>query len=139
MTYKVNITGTSMPRLVDYRCDSCNAFYEDVYYNSREAVEKEISCSCGHKAHEVWSSRSNFIHPSHSGMYGKPQPAFGNIVMEDYGHKQRLLREFGVQESNDAIGGSKKRSEEAWHKHHLAEKEKPREATTWVDAPKGEM
>ena len=126
-----------MPRLVDYRCADCNLLMEDEFFHRVEDVTECVTCvQCGSLAHQVKSGHRNFIHPSHSSMYGKPQPAFGNIVMEDYGHKQALLKEFGVQEANDAIGGTKKRSDEARHQHYLAEKAKKETGPSeWVGGP----
>jgi hypothetical protein len=128
-----------MPRLVDFRCQKCDFLIEDEYFkvDRSEDVPGHITCTeCGGLAEQIKSGQRNFIHPSHSGMYGKPQPAFGNIVMEDYGHKQALLKEFGVQEANDAIKGSKKRSDEARHQHYLAEKSREKTGPTeWISGP----
>jgi hypothetical protein len=131
-----------MPRLVDFRCSGCKELIEDEFFHvdRQEDVPKFITCEeCGCIAHQIKSGQRNFIHPSISSMYGKPQPAFGNIVMEDYAHKQRLLEEFGVQEANDAIGGTKKRSDEARHQHYLAEKKAKKETgpSEWISGPGG--
>ena len=128
-----------MPRFVDYRCEECNELVEDEMFANLDAVTLYVTCPrCKGQAHQIKSGRTNFIHPSHSGLYGKPQPAFGNIVMEDYAHKQRLLKEFGVQESNDAVGGSKKRSDEARHQQYLADKAKKESGPSeWVGTAGG--
>jgi hypothetical protein len=49
---------------------------------------------------------SNFIHNSHSGMYGKFHAGFGQVV-ESYSHKQELLKKYNVTESADSVGGSR--------------------------------
>jgi hypothetical protein len=49
---------------------------------------------------------SNFIHNSHSGMYGKFHAGFGEVV-ESYSHKQELLKKYNVTESADSVGGSR--------------------------------
>lgn len=50
--------------------------------------------------------KRNGIHSQHSGMYGKYHHGFGCVV-DDYGHKQRLLKKYGLHEAADSIGGSK--------------------------------
>lgn len=47
----------------------------------------------------------NFIHSQHSGMYGKFHPGFGCVV-NDYGHKQQLLRQYDLREAADKIDGA---------------------------------
>jgi hypothetical protein len=48
----------------------------------------------------------NYIDGQNSGMYGKYNPGLGCVV-DDYGHKQRLLKEQGVREAADPINGSR--------------------------------
>tara|TARA_Y100000034_G_C6885049_1_gene406246 strand:- start:1111 stop:1428 length:318 start_codon:yes stop_codon:yes gene_type:complete len=39
--------------------------------------------------------------------YGKPNPAFGGVVVRNWSHKQQLMKKFNVTESNDLVGGSR--------------------------------
>lgn len=128
-TYKVTLTGGSHPRLVDYRCSSCDVLHEDVFYDSLSNVLETIPCTCGGTAEKLFfSTRCNFIHPSHSSMYGKENPAFGCVV-EDYAHKQRLMKQFGVIEGADPVGGSRN------HWKPTPERPAPVSGSSWVDHP----
>ena len=130
--YKRRVIGGTHPELVDYKCFTCDSMQHDVYYSSKADVSETVPCPCGEQATKVLL-RTNFIHPSHSSLYGRPQPALGNEVIEDYGHKKRLMREYGLEESNDAVGGNRKRSEEL--KHIAAQKPRSSEQSTWIDGP----
>jgi len=94
-----------MIRLWDYRCDSCGAEHRDYPYDSAGHVPETIICPCGGRA--SWMAhRRNFIHPTASGMkYGTLDPQFGCVV-EDYSHRQRLLRQTGQVE----VGGPERQS-----------------------------
>ena len=124
MAYKVNIKGGVHPTLVDY----CGEFQIDVYYHSRAAVELQVECACGAQADKIISKGGNFIHPSHSGMYGKYHEGLGCVV-EDYAHKKRLMKEQGVMEGADPVGGSRN--------HWKPTPERPAEVpgSHWTDHP----
>ena len=128
MAYKVNMIGGAHPTLVDYACGKCGAVTEDVFFASRLAVTTTIACACGHAAEKIISQRRNFIHPSKSSMYGKYEEGLGCVV-QDYGHKQQLMREMGVIEGADPGGGSR---------NHWRPQPKAPEAsnTVWVDDPR---
>ena len=128
MAYTVTIKGGAHPMLVDYACGKCGALTEDVFYHSRAAVEDALACRCGSVAERIISQRRNFIHPSHSSMYGKENPAFG-VVVEDYGHKQRLMREYGVMEGADPVGGSRN------HWKPTPDRPEPVPGSHWTDRP----
>jgi len=108
VAYKTTIRGGSHPRLEDYQCSSCEFTDVDVYFSSRDDVTPTRPCSsCGEESERmIAGTRRNFIHPTHSSMYGKFEPGLGCVV-ESYGHKQRLMREFDVQESSDTTKGSR--------------------------------
>lgn len=108
MAYKVNIKGGSHPTLVDYKCDSCEHVQEDVFFEKRSDVTSTRACTnCDEQAHRVLFPRQqNHLHQSHSGLYGKFEPAAGR-VFESYGDKKKWMRENGVQEGNDPVGGSR--------------------------------
>ena len=96
-----------MPRMEDYKCSTCGFAEVDVYFSLRSEVTPDRPCKCGQKADRVFAhAKQNFIHSTHSSMYGKYEPGLGQVV-ESYGHKQHLMREMGVQESSDPTGGSR--------------------------------
>ena len=79
-------------RTWDYHCDGCGADMADVPYEGRRP--KTIKCACGARAGWGFVVK-NQIHQTHSGRkYGKFDPQYGCVV-EDYGHRQQLLRESG--------------------------------------------
>lgn len=84
-----------MIKLWDFACMACGQRYPSHPYEGRRPVS--IPCGCGEAA--TWDhQRPNFIHPSHSGRkYGEFDPQFGCVV-EDYGHRKRLLKEHGMHE-----------------------------------------
>lgn len=133
---KMRVVGASHPEFVDFKCDSCGLVTEDVYFKSKGEVTETVECSgCGNQAHKV-ILRTNFIHPSLSTMYGRKEPALGNEVIEDYGHKKRLMKEYDIVESNDPTGGNRKYSEEMKHEAYLNEKRRESlPKSTWVDDP----
>lgn len=89
-------------RTWDYRCDDCGHFLRDWPYTGRPP--QTIECTaCGGSA--SWTTmKKNQIHLTHSGRkYGEYDPQFGCVV-ENYSHKQRLLREMGLEEVGDRWG-----------------------------------
>tara|TARA_R110000824_G_scaffold233474_2_gene421779 strand:+ start:5542 stop:5844 length:303 start_codon:yes stop_codon:yes gene_type:complete len=50
--------------------------------------------------------KGSAIGSNEHGMYGKFEPGLGCVV-EDYAHKQRLMKELGVIEGADPVGGSR--------------------------------
>ena len=66
-------------------------------------------------------------------MYGKLNPSFGCVV-EDYGHKQRLLREYGMMEAADPVGGTREREMPPGYQGNGVVKEEPRKEPlgTWL-------
>jgi hypothetical protein len=118
-----------MPVLVDYACAKCDKLIEDEFFATRDAVVETIPCDCGSDAERIFTtSRQNFIHPSHSSMYGKFEEGLGCVV-EDYGHKQRLMRDMGVMEGADTVGGSR------CHRQSEPERAKNLPQSTWLDRP----
>jgi len=120
-----------MPRMEDYKCSTCGFVEVDVYFSLRSEVTPCRPCvECGSEANRVFAHpKQNFIHATHSSMYGKFEPGLG-VVVESYGHKQRLMRELDVQESSDTTGGSR-----------CYQKTDPGPSSTspsWVSDPHGE-
>jgi len=62
-------------------------------------IPKTVKCSCGKRASWAMMERAAQIHPSHSGMnYGRVNPQIGKEIVQDYAHKNKLLREGGLIE-----------------------------------------
>ena len=89
----------------DYEC-KCGKRYEDQWATTAAAVKRSVKCECGKQAAMVFDAPRNGIHFDHSSMYGQWNPSFGQVV-ESYGHKQQLMREYDVHEASDAKGGSR--------------------------------
>ena len=128
MAYKVIVSGGSHPRLEDYECSACGHVELDVFYDKKADVKSTIAClQCDKTASRVLiGRRQNHLRLSHSGLYGKFEPGLG-VVVKDYAHKQRLMREMGVMEGADPVGGSR---------CHIVDDPGPRfrhPDTTWVD------
>jgi len=95
-----------MIRLWDYKCEECSNVVRDWPYSTKH-VPRTIPCpACGGRC--TWTTmRKNHIHSTAGGMkYGQFDPQFGCVV-EDYGHRQRLLRERGMRE----VGGPETREQ----------------------------
>jgi hypothetical protein len=85
-----------MIRLWDFATCSCGKRHNDEPIDSPR-VPKTIGCECGKRVGWVRHKR-NHIHESVSTLYGRGvDPQFGCVV-EDYGHKQQLLKEKGLVE-----------------------------------------
>jgi hypothetical protein len=85
----------------DGPCPGCMAHYASVAGCKIESVT--------HRSRQVQTfpigQERNHIHSQHTGMYGKFHPGFGCVV-EDYGHKQQLLRRWDLREAADKIDGA---------------------------------
>ena len=82
-------------RTWDFYCESCETAHKDIVYTGRRP--KTILCGCGARA--GWGFvQKNQIHHTHTGRkYGQFDPQFGCVV-EDYAHKQALLKRYGKEE-----------------------------------------
>ena len=90
----------------DYECEKCGHRQVDVPTATHAQIQRIIPCNqCDGTARMIFVT-SNFIHNSHSGMYGKFHAGFGQVV-ESYSHKQELLKKYNVTESADSVGGSR--------------------------------
>ena len=89
----------------DYKCETCNRVSE--YTTELGTAPKELACAnCGEMQHRFYGNNQFLAFSDTSSMYGTYHPGFGCVV-EDYAHKQKLLRQYDVQESADASGGSR--------------------------------
>lgn len=116
---------------LDYKCDACGTVQTDVLFRKSDDITRQIACKCGHKARRLYSG-GNHIHPSHSSLYGKYEPAL-DMVVKDYSHKQRLMREYQITEANDTVKGSRNDRAEK----HKAIKQRAQEGkpSSWVSSP----
>ena len=126
--YKIRMSGGSHPRLVDYACSSCGQFIPDVFFTSAKSVTDTMTCECGAEADKSFGGRQNFIHMTKSSMYGKYHEGLG-CVIDDYAHKQRVMRELGVMEGADPVGGSRN------HWKETPERPADLPESTWVENP----
>ena len=93
--------------LYDYRCEGCGETQEDRWFPNATKAPETVGCGCGGHAGRWWRMRKqNGIHLSHSGMYGKYHPGFGEVV-ESYEHKQRLHKKYGTIDAHDTYKGSR--------------------------------
>ena len=91
--------------LVDFKCEQCDLTWEHVFEKKADIVN-ELPCkNCGVTALRLWGV-TNFIHTTHSSMYGRYEPCFGEVV-ESRSHKQQLLKKYNVIESSDPVKGSR--------------------------------
>ena len=88
----------------DYECKDGHRQLD--IQNDSNNIKRKIKCDQCEKDANMLFIKSNFIHNSHSGMYGKFYAGFGQVV-ESYSHKQELLKKFNVRESADPVGGSR--------------------------------
>ncbi len=91
--------------LVDFKCEPCDLTWEHVFEKKTDIVNELPCTECGETALRLWGV-TNFIHTTHSSMYGKYEPCFGEVV-ESRSHKQQLLKKYGVVESSDPVKGSR--------------------------------
>ena len=90
----------------DYECTECGHRQIDVPSTTSTQIQRILPCTeCDGTARMIFVT-SNFIHNSHSGMYGKFHAGFGEVV-ESYSHKRELLKKYNVTESADPVGGSR--------------------------------
>ena len=88
----------------DYECEDGHRQLD--IQNDSNNIKRKIKCDQCEKDANMLFIKSNFIHNSHSNMYGKFHAGFGQVV-ESYSHKQELLKKYNVRESADAVGGSR--------------------------------
>ena len=112
-----------MLRLWSYEDCSCGESHQSIPISAKK-IPKTIKCSCGKRM--GWAAkRTNGIHATHSGLYGRYEPGLGWVV-DSYGHKQQLMRDMDVIEASDPVGGSR-----------CHQKEEPQKMSqnnsTWMD------
>jgi hypothetical protein len=90
---------------------------------SAPRIPKTIKCACGKRV--GWATKKPNGVGTHSSLYGRFEPGLGCVV-ESYSHKQQLMRELGVDEASDLVGGSR---------CHRKEEPNPRvqNNSTWMD------
>ena len=128
MAYTVTMKGGAHPRLEDYHCESCGFYEIDVFFEKKESVTPTRECpQCGKVSeHVLIGTRQNNLHMDHSGLYGKYEPGLG-VVVKDYAHKKRLMKELGVMEGSDPVKGSRS------HRKDGPPPRTPHADSTWVE------
>ena len=89
-------------RLWDFGCE-CGKVYRDFPCANR--IYKTIACECGKRAGWISQGINGLTGPT-SSMYPRFEPGLG-VTVESYGHKQKLMRAMGVQDSSDPTKGSR--------------------------------
>jgi|TARA_R110000765_G_scaffold244841_2_gene347103 hypothetical protein len=113
--------------LYDYKCEDGH-ITEDVYATMVEGPAPTITCSCcQNKAFRYYGNHQFLKVSDTSSMYGTYHPGFGQVV-EDYAHKNRLLKQYDVIEAADAVHGSRC--------HRIEKPEAPRapDDSAWLTA-----
>ena len=90
----------------DLWCDCGNEEVDWIFIDNAADMPKCSNCGDPMQIHfgrVVGPARFN---PNCGSMYGKYHAGFG-MVVEDYAHKQRLLKQYNCIESSDAVKGSK--------------------------------
>ncbi len=118
--------------LYDWKCHHCGTIDRDILYTI-SSLPPSRPCPCGASQEQLYEAGRNHIHQTHSGMYGKMNPALGCVV-ESYDHKNRLLKEYGMMEAADPVGGSRDyKVPEGYQGDGVVKVEKPRKLGTWLD------
>jgi hypothetical protein len=93
-----------MLRRWDFATCSCGKRHQDEVI-TRARIPKTIKCECGLRVGWVLG-KTNGIHATTSALYGRWEPGLGEFV-ESYSHKKQLMKEQGVIEASDPVGGSR--------------------------------
>lgn len=113
----------------DWYCKTCDSKEKDVWYHRASQVPKKRKCKkcLGESMVQDFSNKGrNQIHLTHSSLYGKYQPAVDEYI-NSYGDKQRIMKKYNIQESNDPVGGSRC--------HRITPPETPKPQSDWVTEP----
>jgi len=93
----------------DFRCPDCEGTLQDQWFDSAKKRPDILPCKqrdCGGTMAVDLGGYRGGIDITNPNMYGKYHPGFDTVVT-DYGHKQSLLKETGLQEAADSTKGSK--------------------------------
>jgi len=112
----------------DWYCKSCDHEEKDVFYPTSQLPRKRKCSHClGQTMEQDFGQKGrNQIHLTHSSLYGRYQPAVDEYI-NSYGDKQRIMKKYNIQESNDPVGGSRC--------HRITPPETPKPQSDWADKP----
>ena len=116
----------------DYFCAKCGTEKCDIITGAPQCCGKPMSINFGRI-----TGPAKF-NPNASSMYGKYHPGFGCVV-ENYSHKQRLLKKFDVIEAADPVKGSRFHERPPGYqgpgKEIIPQKEEPKQLGGWINGP----
>ena len=100
----------------DFECLDCSHTERDLWFSWRNVPKMKRCPACGKKrSRQIFDEpRKAQIHLNNPALYGYYHPQMG-CVIEDYGHKRRLMKENGMYEGSDPVRGNRKLSEESMH------------------------
>lgn len=119
--------------LHDYECPAGHR-QEDVLHTTGK-VPATIRCqACRKRARRVISRRSNFVKFQRDAgtMYGRFDPQFGCVV-ENYEQRQALMRQKGMIDADDAVGGDRERMDEGQVQGEMADQSQVQVVTDLAD------
>lgn len=117
--------------IYDYLCQECDHLQEDLYFSSWKEAPPVKGCPvCRAYAARKVIGTKNFIHPTISTLYGRPEPALGGDCFESYDHKRKVLERLGAIEASDRVQGAKLYQDRA---HWNQPPRKPTERLQWGD------
>ena len=116
----------------DYFCAKCGAEKCDIITGAPQCCGQAMGI---HYGRITGPAKFN---PNAASMYGKYHPGFGCIV-EDYSHKQRLLKKFDVIEAADPVKGSRQHERPPGYqgpgKEIVPQKEESKQLGGWINGP----
>ena len=113
----------------DWYCQTCKEEEKDVWYHRASDVPKKRKCKAclGNTMVQDFANKGrNQIHLTHSSLYGKFEPGVAEYI-NSYSDKQRIMKKYNIQESNDPVKGSRC--------HRVEPPKTPTLQSDWADAP----
>ena len=100
----------------DFECLDCSRVERDLWFSWRNVPRMKRCPACGKKrSRQIFDEpRKAQIHLNNPALYGYYHPQMGGVI-EDYGHKKRLMKENQMYEGSDPVRGNRKHSEESMH------------------------
>ena len=113
----------------DWYCKTCKEEEKDIWYHRASDVPKKRKCKAclGNTMVQDFANKGrNQIHLTHSSLYGKFEPGVAEYI-NSYSDKQRIMKKYNIQESNDPVKGSRC--------HRVGPPKTPTLQSDWADAP----
>ncbi len=92
----------------DYICPRDHVTEDVVWPDGTDYGKTAVCATCGRVARIYFGGHLRMLNIHKPGMgYGQPWPSLGGRVVESYSHKQQIMKELGLVEANDPIGGKR--------------------------------